>query len=119
LEDIIEEIRGRPRWSAGFTAFRRPYVHLAPEEYRTLAERAGLRVAELRVTDEAWDFATREAFVAFAQATFVEWTQHLLERAGTAFTRDVLDRYRAVAASGPQDANTFKFYQMEAELRRP
>ena len=117
LEDVIEEVRQRPRWSAGFAGFRRPYVHLTPDEYRALAERAGLRVVGLHVTDEAWDFRTREAFAAFARATFVEWTQHLPESDWDAFIGDVLDRYRAVAADGPQDADTFKFYQMEVELR--
>jgi hypothetical protein len=33
-----------------------------------------------------------------------------------AFITDVLDRYQSVAADSPQEANTFKFYQMEAEL---
>jgi len=118
LEDVIEEVRQRPRWRGRFAGFRRPYVHLAPEEYRVLAERAGLRVVGLHVTDKAWDFGSREGFVAFARATFVEWTQHLSEGDWDAFIADVLDRYRAVAADGPQDASTFKFYQMEVELRR-
>src|SRR5262249_37128875 len=43
LEDVIEEVRQRPRWAGRFAGFRRPYVHLPPEEYRALAERAGLR----------------------------------------------------------------------------
>src|SRR5262245_38005937 len=102
LEDVIEEVRQRPRWSGGFVGFRRPYVHLTPDEYGVLAERAGLRVVAVHVTDEAWDFRAREAFVAFAQATFVEWTQHLPESDWDAFIADVLNRYRAVAAEGPQ-----------------
>jgi hypothetical protein len=28
----------------------------------------------------------------------------------------VLDRYPSVAAAGPQEANTFEFYQREVEL---
>jgi len=118
LEDIIEEVRQRARWSGRFAGFRRPYAHFAPSEYRALAERAGLRVIGMHVTDRAWDFGTREAFVAFARATFVEWTQHLPETDWESFITDVLDRYQAVAAEGPQDANTFKFYQMEVELTR-
>jgi trans-aconitate methyltransferase len=118
LEDVIEETRQRKRWSGSFADFRRPYAHFAPGEYRALAARAGLRVVGLHVTDKAWDFGTREAFVAFARATFVEWTQHLPESEWGAFITDVLDRYRAVAADGPQDADTFKFYQMEVELTR-
>jgi trans-aconitate 2-methyltransferase len=117
LEDVIEEVRQRPRWSGSFAGFRRPYVHLAPAEYRALAERVGFQVVELHVADKAWDFETREAFVAFSRATFVEWTQHVPERDWDAFIEDVLERYRAVAADGPQDADTFKFYQMEVELR--
>lgn len=116
LEDVIEEVRQRPRWAGSFAGYRRPYLHPSPEEYRTLAERAGFRVARVHVDDKAWDFRTRDGFVAFARATFVEWTQRLPEAEWDAFIADVLDRYRAVAADGAQDANTFKFYQMQVEL---
>jgi trans-aconitate 2-methyltransferase len=68
------------------------------------------------VQDEAWDFRTREAFAAFCRATLVEWTQRLPERQWDAFIADVLDRYQAVAAQSPPEANTFKYYQMEVEL---
>jgi len=116
LEDVIEQIRQLHRWAANFANFRRPYVHFAPDEYRALAERAGLRVIRLDVEDKAWDFKTREAFVAFARATFVEWIQHLPQSAWDDFIIEVLDRYSTVAADNPSEANTFKFYQMQAEL---
>jgi trans-aconitate 2-methyltransferase len=91
-------------------------VHFTVEEYRALAERAGFRVVRLRVADKAWDFQTREAFAAFTRATFVAWTQRLPESDGEAFLADVLDRYRSAAADSPEEANTFKFYQMDVEL---
>jgi trans-aconitate methyltransferase len=116
LEDVIEEVRHRARWSGSFAGFRRPHVHFTPEEYRALAEQAAFRVLRLHVEDKAWDFKTREAFVAFGLATFVEWTQRLPESEWEPFITDVLDRYQFVAADSPQEANTFKFYQLEIEL---
>jgi trans-aconitate 2-methyltransferase len=116
LEDVIEEVRQRERWTADFAGFRRPYVHFSPEEYRALAARAGFRVVRLDVEDKAWNFQTRDAFAAFARATFVEWTKRLPESEWEAFITDVLDRYQSVAADSPQEANTFKFYQMDGEL---
>jgi trans-aconitate 2-methyltransferase len=113
LEDVIEEVRQRGRWADYFPGFRRPYIHFTPEEYRSLAEGCGFRVLALRVQDKAWDFETREGFLAFAHATFVEWTRCLPESECQAFIVEVLDQYRAVASESPQDANTFKFYQME------
>ena len=118
LEAVIEEVRQRARWAGSFTGFRRPYVHFTPEEYRALAERAEFRVVRLHVEDKAWDFKTRETFVAFARATFVEWTQRLPESEWEAFITDVLDRYQSIAADSRQEVNTFKFYQMEVELTR-
>src|SRR5262249_41625658 len=109
LEAVIEEIRQRPRWIGNFANFRRPYVHFTPEEYRALAERAELRVVRLDVEDRTWDFKTRMAFVAFARATFVEWTGHVPGSESESFVADVLDRYRSVAADSPREANTFKF----------
>src|SRR5262249_24448385 len=116
LEDVIEEVRQRPHWTGSFGGFRRPFLHFTPREDRPLAKRAGFRVVRLHMDDKAWDFKTRAAFVAFAEATFVEWTQRLPESEREAFITDVLDRYQSVAANTPQEANTFKFYQMEVEL---
>ena len=116
LEDVIEDVRQRARWAGYFPGFQRPYVHFAPEDYRALAERCGFRVLRLGVEDKAWDFKTREAFTAFGLATFVEWTRCLPESEWLAFITEVLDRYQAVAADGPQEMSTFKFYQMEVML---
>jgi trans-aconitate 2-methyltransferase len=68
--------------------------------------------------DRAWDFRTREAFVAFALATFVEWTRHLPESDCPAFVTEVLDRYRTVTPGRPREANSFRFYQLEVVLER-
>jgi trans-aconitate 2-methyltransferase len=116
LEDVIEEVRQRERWDGRFARFQLPFAHFTPEKYRALAEQAGFRIVRLEVKDKAWDFKTREAFAAFSRATFVEWTQHLPESERETFITDVLDRYQSVAAENPQQANTFKFYQMEVEL---
>jgi trans-aconitate methyltransferase len=116
LEDAIEDVRHRPRWADHFSGFRRPCIHFPPEQYRALAEQCGFRVVRLRVEDKAWDFKTREAFVAFGRATFVEWTRCLPENEWQAFITEVLDLYQTVAADSPQEANTFKFYQMEVVL---
>jgi trans-aconitate methyltransferase len=116
LEDVIEEVCHQGRWAHYFTGFQRPYVHFPPEQYRALAEANGLHVLRLEVEDRAWDFKTREAFVAFARATFVEWTKRLPESEWQVFITDVLDRYQAVACDRPEEANTFKFYQMEIVL---
>jgi trans-aconitate 2-methyltransferase len=81
-----------------------------------LANQNGFRVLRMELEDRAWDFQTREAFVAFSRATFVEWTRHLPESDWPAFITEVLDRYRTAAAGSPQEANTFKFYQLEVVL---
>jgi trans-aconitate 2-methyltransferase len=117
LEDVIEDVRHRPRWSNYFQGFQKPYVHFTPQEYGTLAEQCGFQVLRLHMEDKAWDFKTHETFVAFARATFVEWTRHVPTSEWDAFITDVLDDYRTVAADNPQEANTFKFYQLEVGLK--
>jgi trans-aconitate 2-methyltransferase len=116
LEDVIDDVRQSARWAGHFTGFQKPYAHFSSDEYEDLANRNGFRVLRTGLEDRAWDFQTHEAFVAFAQATFVEWTRHLPESDWPAFITEVLDHYRTVAASGPQEANTFKFYQLEVVL---
>ena len=74
---------------------------------------------DIRVRDEAWDFGTRDAFAAFCRATFFAWTSRLPEDRWDRFIDDVLDRYRSVAADRPEEANTFKFYQMDVALTLP
>jgi trans-aconitate 2-methyltransferase len=118
LEDVIEEIRKQPRWSSHFASFNKPYLHLSAEEYRALAEKTGFKVLRLDVLDKAWDFKTREGFVAFGRVTFVEWIKHIPEESWNDFITEVLDRYRTVASETEADANTFKFFQMEVELAK-
>jgi SAM-dependent methyltransferase len=115
LEDVIEDTRKSPRWAGYFLGYRKPYVHCTEQEYRTLAEKSGLRVAQLTVADKSWDFGTRAAFTAFCHATFVEWTQRIPAGDHAAFIGDVLDSYEKAAAT-PDEGNTFKFYQMVAVL---
>ncbi len=116
IEDVCEEVRQSVRWSGYFEGFQKPYVHTTPEAYRTLAEQNGFRVVTLQTKTEAWDFKTRDTFMAFCETTFVAWTQFLPEADRQAFVTDVLDRYQQVAADSPQEANTFKFYQLEVVL---
>lgn len=116
LEDVIEEVRLRARWAPYFPDFQRPYVHFTPEAYRQLAEHCGFQVLQIAVADKAWDFKTREAFVAFGLATFAEWTRCLPENTWPAFVAEVLDLYQSVASNGPDERNTFKFYQLDIVL---
>jgi trans-aconitate methyltransferase len=116
LEDVIEDVRRSTRWASNFTNFQKPYAHFSPEDYQQLATQNGFEVIRTEVEDRAWDFKTRKGFIAFARATFVEWTQHIPEGNGLAFVTEVLDRYQDVAASNSQEANTFKFYQLEVVL---
>ena len=116
LEDVIEEVRQRARWSDFFPGYQKPYLHSAPQDYRVLAERCGFQVQRLELKDKAWNFKTRDAFVAFGLATFVEWTRCLPQSEWSNFISEVLDSYETVAADDPREVNTFKFYQLELLL---
>jgi len=118
LEDVIEDTRRTPAWAGYFPDYQPPYIHVTPDEYRALAEKSGMRVERLDVQQEAWDFESRDAFVHFARATFVEWTRLLPPDRHDAFIDEVLDRYRQVGDGSPDQANVFTFYQMEVVLRR-
>src|SRR5262245_11814986 len=119
LEDVIEDTRRTPAWAAYFPDYQPPYLHLTPDEYRALAESSGLRVERLEVQQEEWDFESRDAFVHFAEATFVEWTRLLPPDRHRAFIDEVLDRYRQLGDRSSDQANVFTFYQMEIVLPRP
>lgn len=112
LENMIEETRRSPRWVSSFEDFHDPYLHWTPEQYAAAAERNHFLVRDIRTEDKAWDFGSREAFVAFGMVTFVEWTKRLREQEKLAFVTDVLDRYRVVAG----EEGVFKFYQMDVTL---
>jgi trans-aconitate 2-methyltransferase len=118
LEAVIEETRRSAAWEQYFTDYHTPYVHLTPDEYGTLAQQSGLRVERVDVQQEAWDFQSHQAFVHFAEATFVEWTRLIPAAARTGFIADVLDRYRQLGGGTPTQAHVFTFYQMEVVARR-
>ena len=113
---MIEDVRQSATWRRYFRGFQKPYIHPTPEAHQALAARHGLRVITLQVKAEAWDFKTREAFLAFCLATGVEWARLLPEDQRQACITEVLDHYRTVAADAPQEGNTLKFYQLEAVL---
>ena len=116
LEDVLEDARLSPRWSAYFSGFRDPYLRLTADQYGELAEQNGFEVRRKRVEAKTWDFQSRSAFLTFGGVTFVEWTQHLPEAQRVAFATDVLDRYQQVAADAPGEENLFRFYQLDIEL---
>ena len=114
--EALELIRQQPKWANYFPGYRKPYLHLTPDEYQTLAKQHGFQVLSTHVADKTWDFKTREGFVAFAEATFVEWTRLIPDTEKLAFITDVLNLYQTIAADSPAENNAFKFYQMEIEL---
>lgn len=116
LENVIEETRLSPKWAGYFQDFHDPYLHLTPEQYQALAEQNGLRVQRIHMSDKAWDFKSRAAFLAFGSVTFIAWTQFIPEAERPAFAADVLDRYMKVASDRAAEENTFKFYQMDITL---
>lgn len=112
LENVIEETRCSPGWASAFKDFQDPYLRWTPEQYVAAAERNQFRVRDIRTEDKAWDFGSRDAFIAFGMVTFVEWTKRLSEEEKPSFVTDVLDRYRVVAG----EEGVFKFYQMDVTL---
>src|SRR5689334_9658803 len=101
LEDTIEMTCESPRWAEFFKDFRDPYLHLTPEQYAGLAQQQGFRVLSNHMSDKAWDFGSRDTFLAFSRVTMIEWTQHLPETDRVPFITDALDRYEKVAATAP------------------
>uniref|UniRef100_B8HU85 Methyltransferase type 11 n=1 Tax=Cyanothece sp. (strain PCC 7425 / ATCC 29141) TaxID=395961 RepID=B8HU85_CYAP4 len=118
LEAVIEDTRLSAQWSRYFQDFRQPFVHFTPEAYENQAQQEGFRVLECHLLDKSWDFKTQAGFTAFAQATFVEWTQVLPPDQQGEFIADVLHRYRLVVATSPEEDYTFKFYQLSVQLER-
>jgi trans-aconitate 2-methyltransferase len=116
IEDVIEETRKLSRWAGYFKDFRDPFLHLTPEQYSALAEQQGFRVLSIRTSDKAWDFGSRDAFLARMKVTMIEWVQHLPEAERVAFITDALDRYRSVAVTAPGEENYFRYYQMDIAL---
>jgi trans-aconitate 2-methyltransferase len=116
IQDVVEETRRSPRWADYFTGFSDPLLHLTPEQYAALAEQQGFRVLSIRTSDKAWDFGSRDAFLARMKVTLVEWTQHLPELDRVSYITDALDRYRNVAVTAPGEENYFRFYQMDILL---
>jgi trans-aconitate 2-methyltransferase len=114
LEMVLEDARKSARWATYYEGFRDPYLHLSPERYVALAEKSGLRVRDLGVSDNTWDFGSHAGFEAFGAVTFVEWSKRLPESEHPAFIDDVLERYAEVVG----DDHTFRFYQMDITLER-
>ncbi len=119
LEGVIDDERHSSPFDRYFQGFATPFVHFTCEQYQELAEANGLKVTRICLFEGAWDFKSRAAFVAFCRATFVAWTRQLPENLHDPFITQVLDRYIQMAADTPQEADTFKYYQLEVTLTLP
>lgn len=117
LENVLEETRRSATWARYFQDFHDPYLHLTPEQYGRLAEANGFELRRIHTEDKAWDFKSREAFLALCLVTCIEWTKRLPESERPTFLTDVLDRYRREVTNQPGEESTFKFYQMDVALR--
>ncbi len=117
IENVLEETRCSATWARYFQDFHDPYLHLTPEQYGRLAVANGFELRRIQTNDKAWDFKSREAFLASCLVTCIEWTKRLPESEGTVFLTDMLDRYRREVTNQPGEENTFKFYQMDVTLR--
>ena len=116
IESVVEETRTAPEWRSHFENFRDPFLRLTSDEYAALTERNGFRILRLHTQDHAWDFGSRAAFAAFSAVGLVAWTDRLPAADRSRFIDDVLNRYQLVAARGPGEENTFKFYQTDIGL---
>lgn len=109
MEDVIGDVATSAEWAEGFPGYQPPYCHPTPEGDRTLVAAAGLAPESVELVQRQWDFGTREAFAAWCEATFAEWTSHLPAARHRAFIAAVLDRY---------GAPVFRFYPLLVRLRK-
>jgi trans-aconitate methyltransferase len=116
IEDVVDDTRKSPRWAGYFDGFRDPFLHLTPEQYGALAEKQRFRVVSISRSDKAWDFGSRDAFLARMKVTMIEWVQRVPEADRVTFINEVLDRYEKIAATAPGEENYFRFYQMDIVL---
>lgn len=118
LEEVAEATRKLPRWAAHFEAFEDPYLRLTADQYAALAVQCGLRVLAVHTAAKAWNFRTDEAFFGFCNAGFGAWTQRLPEAQRRGFVEAVIRAYRVAKHDGPDEANTFRFYQSDITLAK-
>ncbi len=119
LEEVAEATRKQPRWAPHFSGFEDPYLRLTADEYAAHATKAGLQVLAVGTQAKAWNFRTDAAFHGFCSAGFGAWTQRLPAAEHRSFVEETIRAYRAATATGPGDANTFRFVQTDITLAKP
>lgn len=118
IEDVIERTRRTERWRRRFIGQHAPFVHPTADEMRASVRRHHFEIDRLDVHLRAWDFGSRRAFAAFANATFVEWTRSLPSSEVDAFVDDVLDGYGRTLHLPSEAVRTFHFDQLRIVARR-
>jgi trans-aconitate 2-methyltransferase len=111
LERTAMAVCDRDRWRAAFAGFPAPFRHPDPTEFETLVSAAGLEVRSAHVSDEDWDFGSREAFARWCTVGFADWTARLEEADVAAWVDDVVAAYEQVV---PQPGR-FRFLQLTLE----
>lgn len=109
IEDVMEDVRGLPRWKAHFEGYSQPFCHPTLDQVREWAGQSGLEVVEHRLDQKHWDFGSRQAFEEWGNTTMVNWSGQVPEEHRQDFVRDVIDHYFS--------EKVFTFYQLVFELR--
>lgn len=114
LEATAMSVAHDRAWRDRFIGFSAPFVHVAPSDFRVVAETVGLRVDDVTVADETWRFDSREAFHRWCAVGCTAWTDRLPVDERDRFIADVVAAYEAVVGR----PGLFHFTQMRADLRR-
>ena len=105
------------RWASAFAGHASPFAKFTPEEYRVLAEGAGLKVRRIEVREKVWEFATEEDYRWFFKAGAVAWTQRLAEAEVEDFVKEAMARHRRNNGMGTEERR-HRFCQMAVELEK-
>ena len=112
LEATAMAVCHTPAWSAFFSGFGAPFVHVDPRRYADLAAAAGLRVTDQQVEDIRWDFGSRAAFTDWCTVGFADWTGRLPPDRVADWVQAVVEAYQQQVG----EPGVFRFLQLRAEL---
>jgi trans-aconitate 2-methyltransferase len=114
VESVAMTVCGRPHWAPRFAGFTAPFTHVDPAFFDQLASTVGFAVLGLTVTDQQWDFGTRERFAHWCSVGSAAWTDRLDVDDRSRFVEEMVSAYEAVSGR----PGLFRFTQMRAELVR-
>lgn len=116
--EAVDVVLARPGWAPFFAGFENPYGFFGDDEYRALAEAAGLKVERVELIPKDMEQAGREGLLGWLRTTWLPYLERVSPDRRDALAGEVVDEVLRRHPPAADGTVRIGMVRLEAQLRR-